>query len=56
MKGFPSSLHILFRYPNDPVKGLIKSALAGGDSAARNTALALVYSSRSGPEGFAMPY
>ena len=36
-------MHILLRYPNDPVQGLLMSAKAGGDTAARNMVLGMVY-------------
>lgn len=42
-KCLPSTLHILLRYPNDPVQGMLKSAMAGGDTAARNMVLGMVY-------------
>jgi ADP-ribosylglycohydrolase len=39
----PGTLHILYRYHSDPIKGLIKSAIAGGDTCARNITLGMVY-------------
>ena len=42
-KCFPSTIHILIRYPTDPVQGMLKSAMAGGETAARNMVLGMVY-------------
>lgn len=44
---FPSVLLILLRYSDDPVTGLLKSAMAGGDTCARNAVLGMVYGSLS---------
>jgi ADP-ribosylglycohydrolase len=40
---FPSIIHLLRRYPQDPATSLIENASAGGDSAARGMILGMVH-------------
>ncbi len=40
---FPGIIHLLRRYPQDPVTSLIENVSAGGDSAARGMILGMVY-------------
>ncbi len=47
-KSLPCTFHILLRYPNDPVQGLLKNAMAGGDTAARAMILGMIYAMREG--------
>ncbi|EPR43997.1 ADP-ribosylation/Crystallin J1 [Desulfovibrio sp. X2] len=45
---FPSVVHLLARYADDPAAGLLQSTLAGGDSAARNIAVGCVLGAAHG--------
>ena len=50
MAALPSVVHLVAKYPEDPTTALVENVMAGGDSAARGMAAALILCARSGPD------
>ncbi len=47
-QAFPATVHLIAKYEGDPKEALIQSVMAGGDSAARGSAAAMVLAAHSG--------